>query len=441
MEKTSHQHGCTLAAAAAAIVLLTAQPSSAVSKALKVTGFEKLCETSTALKAVTKFSAHKIIEWHSTVKALEDLAADLKAATAPRNGTRSKHTVALLLWLQKQSRGNTNELASLAKKATFAATASAYAAGLFDQTAEISYSATKTSTSNSYCLEQESNTNKLAAATTLEGCLTAEGALKLPTEGTDQTPPKVDKNKKAYSEANRQSVLGQDSKCRLTQTDNTNGGYVHSHGNIGTVTWAGGYLTFTAGDATATAWADTSDNYDAVPPMTAASKALAELKEMATAGNADTKNVLKLAEAEKQEFTEITTTEADIGYSSKDTEVKIKPETLEAARKIIKEYRTKETAADGLDAARNKERLMEISTSTLAPTTKNGGECPQVTQDDKSDAKKEAECNAKQGSDRKPPCKVVEEEDGKKKCTLDKEQAKKIRRKSKTRNRRKRWEK
>ncbi|SCU69065.1 uncharacterized protein TEOVI_000062200 [Trypanosoma equiperdum] len=184
-------------------------------------------------------------------------------------------------------------------------------------------------------------------------------------------------------------------------------------------------LTFTAGDATATAWADTSDNYDAVPPMTAASKALAELKEMATAGNADTKNVLKLAEAEKQEFTEITTTEADIGYSSKDTEVKIKPETLEAARKIIKEYRTKETAADGLDATRNKERLMEISTSTLASTTKNGGECPQVTQDDKSDAKKEAECNAKQGSDRKPPCKVVEEEDGKKKCTLDKEQAKK----------------
>nr|ARB50632.1 variant surface glycoprotein [Trypanosoma brucei] len=402
------------------VAVITFQQASANSEALKVKGFTKLCETSKELKDVHKHAAYKLTTWHTTLQQLTDLETDLKEATKPQSGTRTKEQVVLLLYLNTVAETHKAKLNNLALKATFASAAAGHAAGQFDQTSSIFFTQANQATGgNTYCLEQDNGQQAHATSAEISGCVNGANKIEQPTEGAIHTKPAINKNRNQYSADNRGNVVGAASKCKLTQTDSANGGYGLTSGNAGTIKWAGRYITLgNTAAAAGSVWADTSNSLNGVPAMAAADTALSGLEGITVGPTVEIANLLLLEKDDAQTFKEIQTAESEIGYSKKDEAVKVQPAALETARKLPKAYREKQNKGAGLEAARKKALIIDLTIAALDSEGKQGGKCPEVPKKENVDSEKEAECNAKQGGDCKERCKWDSEGD-RKKCVVD----------------------
>nr|APD75644.1 variant surface glycoprotein 1125.5586 [Trypanosoma brucei] len=220
--------------------------------ALKADGFKKLCTLSGNLKTVTAYAIKNLQTNLQTRQSLVDLISQIRALRLPINGRLPPQADIVYMLVHARLRDATSRTQKISDAAVTAAATAALAAGTIDAPLLVFLQPTR---STDYCVANSNNNGKGAAAD-FPGCLTTEGQQLIDTTPkTTVTDIHADCKAIKTAAAASQNIVGQ-TNCRLTQTDNTNGGYITTAGGVATgVTWADGLLKFTT-SAVSAPWQD-----------------------------------------------------------------------------------------------------------------------------------------------------------------------------------------
>ncbi|SCU66743.1 Trypanosome variant surface glycoprotein (A-type)/Trypanosome variant surface glycoprotein C-terminal domain containing protein, putative [Trypanosoma equiperdum] len=213
-------------------------------RAIAAGAIDATCELAETLRAVGPY-ANQQIQVHQSKAALVRQSMAILAVLAMNNNRNSSSpTVAMHQYLQKLLTDADGEAEQLTKKLPTVATKAALAAGRLDEFVSIFWQVTHLSSAD-YCIAQAVGTDAKATATQLPNCLAETTHKDDVTEGPSiSKPDPTAVLEKFGTPAVTSNANSNNNKCKLTQTDATNGGY--THGNLGgtqNILWAAGLLT------------------------------------------------------------------------------------------------------------------------------------------------------------------------------------------------------
>nr|APD73877.1 variant surface glycoprotein 1125.1735 [Trypanosoma brucei] len=372
---------------------LHSDPVEANKLPMKLQAFTAMCKLSKALKVVPAHVAHNIEQVLTQADVYADIAIDLQSIKS-LDPSRSLSSAAAIAFLASQKADELRaEAKQLTAKATAAAGAATYVAGFIDQMTSIFRQA---QAATDFCIGGGSGNTKLNNYAGLEGCLTGADVFeKIPSVQTGAVAD-VETELAAVAALNGKNLQGSTGECKLTQADNTHGGYGGTTDQPANIYWVNGMVRFTASALASSAFPKTASTIKQVPIIKAALDAIAEAKIPEFATDSTAKLLDKLSDTSKpKNFENFDTNAKAAGVETDTTKLTIDKADLEALAEALKAYREDPSRKSKLAQARREQQIAVAKQLDEVPTQKQQSEC-KATSNKEANSKDTEVCNKKQ---------------------------------------------